>query len=207
MSTSVVARPGLHHVTMKTTRLAEMIDWYAMTVGMEANFRDDVAAWTTNDAANHRVAFLAVPGLSDDAEKVLHNGMHHLAFEYPDLDGLLGTYVRLREQGVEPHACLDHGLTFSLYYLDPDGNSVELQADNFGGDWAASTAFMRTAPEFKANPIGVNVDPAALVRAWQAGDSDAQELHRRAYAGEFDPGVPLDLLLPVEAAAQDAETP
>ena len=45
-------------------------------------FQDANNAWTTNDAANHRIAFLAVPGLSDDADKVSHNGMHHCAFEY-----------------------------------------------------------------------------------------------------------------------------
>ena len=36
----------------------------------------------TNDEANHRIGFLAVPGLGNDAEKVRHNGMHHCAFEY-----------------------------------------------------------------------------------------------------------------------------
>jgi len=33
---------------------------------------------------------------------------------------------------------LDHGMTISLYYLDPDGNLLELQVDSFG-DWAASS--------------------------------------------------------------------
>jgi hypothetical protein len=31
---------------------------------------------------------------------------------------------------------------------------------------------------------------------WQQG-SDPAELHRRAYAGEFEPDTPLDLRLPV----------
>ena len=44
--------------------------------------RDQAAAWMTNDEANHRIGFLAVPGLGNDAEKVRHNGMHHCAFEY-----------------------------------------------------------------------------------------------------------------------------
>jgi catechol-2,3-dioxygenase len=80
------------------------------------------------------------------------------------------------------------------YFVDPDGNSVELQADNFG-DWKRSTDWMRTAPEFAANPIGVPVDPDRLVKAWREGAS-AQELHRRAYAGEFAPDGAFDLRLP-----------
>jgi hypothetical protein len=54
---------------------------------------------------------------------------------------------------------------------------------------------MRTAPEFAANPIGVPVDPDRLVAAWREGAS-ADDLHRRAYAGEFAPDSPLDLRLP-----------
>ena len=60
-------KPKLHHVTIKTSRLDEMIAWYALVVGAQVQFRDQGAAWMTNDAANHRIAFLAVPGLSDDA--------------------------------------------------------------------------------------------------------------------------------------------
>ncbi|HEY3772923.1 MAG TPA: hypothetical protein VGL69_08025 [Solirubrobacteraceae bacterium] len=85
-------------------------------------------------------------------------------------------------------------MTTSLYYVDPDGNSVELQADNFG-DWGASSDWMRAAPEFAVNPIGVNVDPDKLAAAWHEF-GDAHELHRRSFAGEFDPGTAPDLRLP-----------
>ena len=33
---------------------------------------------------------------------------------------------RMRELGIKPHMSLDHGITTSFYYVDPDGNSVEL---------------------------------------------------------------------------------
>ncbi len=54
-------KPKLHHVTIKTTHLDKMIEWYGLVIGAKVNFRDKVAAWTTNDEANHRIAFLAVP--------------------------------------------------------------------------------------------------------------------------------------------------
>ena len=62
-------------------------------------------------------------------------------------------YVRLRDLELTPHFAVDHGMSTSLYYVDPDGNSVELQVDNFD-DWGRSTEFMRSAPEFAADPIG-----------------------------------------------------
>ena len=49
-------KPKLHHVTMKTSHLDEMIAWYGKVIGAKVQFRDQVAAWTTNDTANHRIA-------------------------------------------------------------------------------------------------------------------------------------------------------
>ena len=95
-------KPKLHHVTIKTSRLDQMIAWYGQVIGAEVNFRDGVAAWTTNDDANHRIAFLAVPGLRDDGEKVSHNGMHHCAFEYDSFADLMASFDRLRRHGIEP---------------------------------------------------------------------------------------------------------
>jgi catechol 2,3-dioxygenase len=186
--------PTLHHVNLKTTRLQEMIDWYGLVVGTEVTHQFAGGAWLTNDVANHRIALLAPPGLVEDAEKIQHCGLHHTAYEYPSMDDLLSTYSRLKALGILPHACVDHGMTMSFYYLDPDQNSVELQCDEFG-DWARSKDFMLNAPEFTADPIGTSVDPDLLVIAREAGASP-EELHRRAYAGEFCPDAPLDLRLP-----------
>jgi catechol 2,3-dioxygenase len=194
MPSAPVLTPPLHHVNLKTTRLREMIDWYGTVVGLKPTFQYDGGAWLTNDAANHRLALLCVPGLSDDPDKIAHTGIHHTAFEYASVGELLDTYMRLRAEGIVPHGCLDHGMTTSFYYADPDGNSIELQADNFG-DWKKSTEFMRTAPEFAADPIGVHVDPDRLVAARDEGAS-LDEIHQRAYAGEFTPDAPLDLRLP-----------
>ena len=77
-----VIKPTLHHVTFKTTRLDEMMAWYGTVLGGTVNFKDDHNGWMTNDEANHRFAFLSVPGLEDDPDKVKHNAMHHSAFEY-----------------------------------------------------------------------------------------------------------------------------
>jgi catechol 2,3-dioxygenase len=190
--------PVLHHVNFKTVRLQEMIDWYGVVVGTTVTHQYPGGAWLTNDAANHRIALLTSPGLQDDAEKTLHTGLHHTAYEYPTVGDLLDEYARLKRHGITPGACLDHGMTTSFYYLDPDGNGVELQCDNFG-DWSASTEFMRTASTFADDPIGTLVDPEQLLTARNAGAS-SQELHERGYRGDFAPADPIDarLLLPSE---------
>jgi catechol 2,3-dioxygenase len=185
MTDTTVIHPKFHHVNLKTTRLQEMIDFYGTLVGAEVVYQFDGGAWLSNDGANHRVALLAFPNFVEDAEKDTRTGMHHSAFEYGSFDDMMSSYVRLCEEGITPAICLDHGMTFSYYYADPDGNNVELQVDNFG-DWAKSTEWMRTSEEFKANPIGQFLDPEQVIADHQSGMSHA-EIHAKAMAGGYAP--------------------
>lgn len=185
MTTRPVIRPTFHHFNLKTTRLQELIDWYTTVVGAEVIFQDETGAWLSNDAANHRIALLAFPGFVDDPDKETRTGMHHSAFEYDRFEDLNASYLRLREQGIEPEVCIDHGMTLSYYYKDPDGNRVELQIDAFG-DWSASKQWMQRSPDFEANPIGIFVDPARIAERAAAGES-FETIHDRAMAGKLSP--------------------
>src|SRR5689334_6399405 len=181
MSDDTAARgPTFHHVNLKTTRLQEMIDWYGAVVGTEVVFQDATGAWLSNDTANHRIALLAFPNFVDDPDKDTRTGMHHSAFEYANFEELNSSYLRLKEEEITPALCLDHGMTLSYYYADPDGNHVELQVDCFG-DWKKSTEWMRSSDEFKANPIGVFVDPDQVAADHLDGMSFA-EIHAKAMA-------------------------
>ena len=182
---SEVIHPKFHHLNLKTTRLQEMIDFYSVLVGTEVLHQDDVGAWLSNDDANHRIALLSFPNFEDDPDKETHTGIHHSAFEYGSFDELNSSYLRLKEAGIEPSFCLDHGMTFSYYYTDPDGNHIELQIDNFG-DWGKSAEWMRTSDEFKANPIGQFVDPAEVASDHAAGVG-FEEIHAKAMAGGYAP--------------------
>jgi catechol 2,3-dioxygenase len=187
-----VIRPSFHHVNLKTTRLQEMIEWYSTLVGAEVVFQYELGAWLSNDEANHRIALLAFPNFVDDPEKDERTGMHHSAFEYESFDDLNDSYLRLRDAGITPAICLDHGMTFSYYYADPDGNQVELQCDVFGG-WDKSKEWMRTSPEFAADPLGKFVDPDK-VAADRADGVEFEEIHAKAMAGGYAPEtVAIDL--------------
>jgi catechol-2,3-dioxygenase len=183
--TDQVIHPKFHHFNLKTTRLQEMVDYYSALVGAEVIHQDEMGAWLSNDEANHRIALLAFSNFSDDPDKETHTGLHHSAFEYSSFDELNSSYLRLKEAGIEPAFCIDHGMTFSYYYADPDGNNIELQADCFG-DWSKSMEWMRTSEEFKANPIGRFVDPDR-VAADHAEGVAFDEIHVRAMAGGYAP--------------------
>jgi len=192
MADAATIHPRFHHVNLKTTRLQEMIDWYSTLVGAEVVFQYEMGAWLSNDDANHRIALLAFPNFADDAGRDDHTGMHHSAFEYNSFDDLNSSYERLCDAGITPAICLDHGMTFSYYYVDPDGNNVELQCDVFG-DWSKSKEWMQTSPEFAADPFGKFVDPDK-VAADRADGLSFEDIHAKAIAGGYAPDTaPIEL--------------
>jgi catechol-2,3-dioxygenase len=194
-------RPTLHHYGLTTANLKKMSEWYATVLGMAIVFQTSSplgknapiqvsAAWVTNDDANHRIGLIAMPQLTQDEQKSSHVRLQHTAYEYDSLDQLLDTYIRLRDKDIRPVLSADHGPTTSMYYADPDGNSVELFADYFG-DWEESGNFMRMSAEFATVPMGRYFDPEKMVTV-RAGGATVGDIHRRAYAGELSPDQPVD---------------
>jgi hypothetical protein len=83
-------------------------------------------------------------------------------------------------------------MTLSYYYADPDGNHVELQCDAFG-DWAESSAWMRSSTDFRQDPLGKFVDPGA-VAADRAAGVEFEQIHEKAIAGGYAPeAAPVEL--------------
>ncbi|PSJ57444.1 VOC family protein [Kumtagia ephedrae] len=200
-----IIHPALHHVGLTTGDMARLSDWYAKVLGMRLVYQSENpigaaegvlrprAAWLSNDAANHRIALAELPGLEFDTERGKHQRLQHVAFAYRTLDELLGTYKRLKRLGIVPVLAVDEGAQIAFYYEDPDRNSVELNASNFGdfGDNWTSMEHMLNSPDFAKRPLGVDVDPDKLVAAREAG-ATPWELHKRAWRKEFAPATPYD---------------
>ena len=86
MTSHPIHIPQLHHVTLKTTRMEDMVAWYGVVAGMNVHFAFPGGTWLSNDSANHRLALLASPAISDDPAKLAHTGLHHIAFEFARLE-------------------------------------------------------------------------------------------------------------------------
>jgi catechol-2,3-dioxygenase len=156
----------LAHVVFRTTRYAEMCAWYRTVLNARAVFENPFLTFLTYDDEHHRIAIAAMPGA--ETPPPMAAGVDHVAFTYAALGDLLATYVRLRDAGIRPVWCVNHGPTTSLYYADPDGNRIELQIDNFP-DEETLMGWFRTGA-FEANPIGVNFDPERLLARFRAGE-------------------------------------
>jgi catechol-2,3-dioxygenase len=166
VTTDVISPAQLAHFVLRTPQFEKSIEWWKTVLGAETRYENDFICFLTYDDEHHRLAILSMPHL--DTEGRTSAGMEHVAFTYSDLDALLETYVRLKDLGIEPVAPVNHGMTFSLYYADPDGNQVELQVDSMAP--AEAEAFM-ASDVFAANPIGVAFDPADIVARRAAGES------------------------------------
>ena len=53
-------------------------------------------------------------------------GLGHIAFRVESEDALKDAYATLREHGVEILRSIDHGSQKSIYFHDPDGNTLEI---------------------------------------------------------------------------------
>lgn len=202
LNTDTIIHPRLHHLGITTGNAAPMVEWYRQVLGMVvvhttesatkglANIPRIKSVWMSNDEANHRLALVELPGLAQDINRSQHGRVQHFAFEYSKLADLLGTYLRLKNLGILPVMCTDAGLQTAFYYFDPDGNTVEINIDNFG-DPLTSSEYIRNSAEFASNPLGIFVDPEKMINAHQSGASH-WDLHMRARAGEFAPAAPYD---------------
>lgn len=177
----------LSHVFFLTRALAPMRDWYVTVLQAQVAFAQDNVCFLKYDSEHHRIAIVAMPEAQAPVGP-LRVGVNHVAFTYRDLSDLAHTWRRLKRQGIEPYWTINHGVTMSMYYRDPDGNSVELQIDNFATPQEAD-AFM--AAHLHDNPVGILIDPQELIARFEAG-VPFEELRRRP---ALPPGMtPADMI-------------
>lgn len=170
------------HAVLRTNKFQAMVDWYTIVLGAEVVFGNPNIAFMTYDDEHHRLAIVAYPGTEDRSPRSA--GLDHLAYTYASLGDLVATYERLKAAGITPVAPINHGMTLSMYYRDPDGNKVELQIDNFA-TVEELKGFFRSN-DFSKNPIGVSFDPEELARQYHAGVPDSELKKYRPEVG-LDP--------------------
>lgn len=165
-----MAKPSkFAHVVYSTRRFDEMIDWYQKVFEANVVHQDPMLAFLTYDDEHHRFAFINMsafkPGGAEAGVRA-ETGVNHVAYTYANLGDLLETYARLKQSGITPYWPIHHGMTLSFYYRDPDGNRMEFQVDCCTSEEAR--AYM-LSDAFAANPIGVDVDPEALLAQYRSG--------------------------------------
>jgi catechol 2,3-dioxygenase-like lactoylglutathione lyase family enzyme len=110
----------LAHVVFQTNQIPRMRDWYCAVLGARVVYENPHLCFITYDDEHHRVAFADFGQLAPrerDTELMIkpteQPGLHHAAFTFATLGELLDTYARLKERGIRPFFCVNHGPTTS----------------------------------------------------------------------------------------------
>ena len=161
-----IAPAKFAHIVLRTSRFEEMMTWYKTVLEVEVVLQNPMVSFLTYDDEHHRLAIANMPDLKDRAPQSV--GVEHVAYTYETLDDLFATYERIKDEGIEPYWCINHGITLSMYYRDPDGNQIELQVDIFENpqatnDWLAQS-------DFDVNFLGVKFDPVELIKRYRDGE-------------------------------------
>ncbi|MEN8182754.1 MAG: VOC family protein [Myxococcota bacterium] len=136
---------SLGHVVLKVRNLEAAERFYGQVLGIPIQSRSEASRMTFFTlGAHHDFAVLAVGDEAPDA-RADSVGTHHIAFRVAGgLEGLRAAKTRLEAEGVTV-APVDHGVTRSLYFGDPDGNALELYVDG-SEEW-------RSDPELLFAPV------------------------------------------------------
>ena len=168
----------LSEVVFRTTDYDRLCDFYSLLLGQPRSV-EMTPPMSEDPDEPARICFfnfyfdhpyterIAVFECADIGPAKSSHGLHHFQLRVASIDALLDLYSVLKTAGHSPIESANHGPGTSLYYLDPDGNKVELSSLNFSSQQEMRD-FMAT-PEFKSNPNGFPLDPEWLLAGRQAG--------------------------------------
>ena len=165
-----IPTPTPAHVVYRTRRLAEMLSWYETVLGTRVVYSNAAMTFITFDADHHRFAFLDLNTLAPHGSPESGGpvGVDHVAYDLPSMLALLEAWESLKSEGIEPYWCVNHGMSASLYYADPDGNQMEFAVDCYASKRECNDYW--ASAEIGENPVGVEFDPAEWLERLRAGE-------------------------------------
>jgi catechol-2,3-dioxygenase len=180
-TTTVLAPKALCHVVLKTTpaNFQPIITFYLTLLGAHLTHSSPTLAFLTYDHEHHRLAILYSPSTVPRAPNSA--GLAHIAFGYSSLSELARSYQQRKALGILQIWCVNHGMSTSMYYVDPGGNELEMQVDNF--ETAEEAVDFMGSEAFRVNPVGVDFRAEELVGRLEAGEGE-ESIKRRVDIGE-----------------------
>ncbi len=119
----------LGHVVLKVRDAGTSRDFYVKTLGLKVAHEDlsRGAVFLSFGTEHHDLALFQLATGEPPSEA--QPGLHHMAWRLDNFDELREAYQELRAMGIPIESTVEHNVTRSVYFPDPDGNRVELYCD------------------------------------------------------------------------------
>lgn len=121
------------HIVLYVADPARSAQWYCDLLGME------VVTVSTRFGAyflsfgqrDHDIALMKAP----ENTELGQTDFHHLAFQIDgDLQDFKAFQAKLIDQGTTINGTVDHGFSYGIYFLDPDGHQLEVFLQRMASD-------------------------------------------------------------------------
>jgi catechol 2,3-dioxygenase len=120
------------HVVIKVRDIERSKKFYTEILGLQQMMelpKLKMAFFASNGRDHHELACVEV-GAEAAGNQPKQIGLVHIAFRLRDEEHLQAAYREFKEKNVPIVFTVDHGVTKSIYFRDPDGNQLEVYCDN-----------------------------------------------------------------------------
>lgn len=118
--------PKIGHVHLKISDLKKAEGFYTKIFGFKVSERMANYLFLTFGKEHHDLALQEIRGAKHPSEYSI--GLYHFAIKFEALSQLAGIYFKLKKYKI-PFSPIDHGISKTIYFFDPDGNGVEAYVD------------------------------------------------------------------------------
>jgi len=119
----------LGHIVLKVRDAQTSKEFYTRALGLKVAYEDieHGAVFLSFGVQHHDLALFQLA--TGDAPAASQPGLHHTAWQVGSFAELQDAYRQLGELGIAVDAAIEHNVSRSIYFHDPDGNRVEIYCD------------------------------------------------------------------------------